>query len=136
MSKKIIVVGGVAGGASVAARARRLDESAKIIMYEKGPNVSFSNCALPYHLSGMIPNADDIVLMDPVQFKRQYNIDAIVNHEVISIDAVNRAVTIKNMQTGETMMICFYPQVQCQFYQNQLRVLMDPMFSRFVMLTT
>ena len=102
MSKKIIVVGGVAGGASVAARARRLDESAKIIMYEKGPNVSFSNCALPYHLSGMIPNADDIVLMDPVQFKRQYNIDAIVNHEVISIDAVNRAVTIKNMQTGET----------------------------------
>ena len=50
----------------------------------------------------MIPNADDIVLMDPVQFKRQYNIDAIVNHEVISIDAVNRAVTIKNMQTGES----------------------------------
>ena len=49
MSKKIIVVGGVAGGASVAARARRLDESAKIIMYEKGPNVSFSNCALPYN---------------------------------------------------------------------------------------
>ena len=88
----------------------------------------------------MIPNADDIVLMDPVQFKRQYNIDAIVNHEVISIDAVNRAVTIKNMQTGETAIDhyddLFYPQVQCQFYQNQLRVLMDPMFSRFVMLTT
>ena len=64
MSKKIIVIGGVAGGASVAARARRLDESAQITMYEKGPNVSFSNCALPYHLSGMIPDAESIVLMD------------------------------------------------------------------------
>lgn len=69
MSKKIIVIGGVAGGASVAARARRLDESAQITMYEKGPNVSFSNCALPYHLSGMIPDAESIVLMDSEQFK-------------------------------------------------------------------
>ena len=87
MSKKIIVIGGVAGGASVAARARRLDESAQITMYEKGPNVSFSNCALPYHLSGMIPDAESIVLMDSEQFKQQYNIDAIVNHEVTAIHA-------------------------------------------------
>jgi len=70
MAKKIIVVGGVAGGASVAARARRLDEKAEVVMFEKGPNVSFSNCALPYHLSGTIPDADSIVLMDPHSLKR------------------------------------------------------------------
>jgi NADPH-dependent 2,4-dienoyl-CoA reductase/sulfur reductase-like enzyme/rhodanese-related sulfurtransferase len=101
MSKKIIVVGGVAGGASVAARARRLDEHAEIVMYEKGPNVSFSNCALPYHLSGTIANAEDIVLMDPRQFKNQYNINAIVNHEVIGIDSNRRQIQVKNVITNE-----------------------------------
>jgi len=97
MAKKIIVVGGVAGGASVAARARRLDEKAEVVMFEKGPNVSFSNCALPYHLSGTIPDADSIVLMDPPQFKAQYNIDAVVNHEVTGIDPKKQTVTVKNV---------------------------------------
>lgn len=102
MTKKIVVIGGVAGGASVAARARRLDESAQITVFEKGPNVSFSNCVLPYHLSGTIPDANDIVLMTPPQFKKQYNIDAIVNHEVIRINAVAQTVTVKDVLTGET----------------------------------
>lgn len=102
MSKKIIVIGGVAGGASVAARARRLDEDAQITMYEKGPNVSFSNCALPYHLSGIIKKADDVILMDPAQFKAQYNIDAIVNHEVTAIQPEAQTVTVKDVRTGET----------------------------------
>lgn len=97
MAKKIIVVGGVAGGASVAARARRLDEKAEVVMFEKGPNVSFSNCVLPYHLSGTIPDADSIVLMDPPQFKAQYNIDAVVNHEVTGIDPKKQTVTVKNV---------------------------------------
>ncbi|HJE44146.1 FAD-dependent oxidoreductase [Levilactobacillus namurensis] len=107
MSKKIVVIGGVAGGASVAARARRLDESAQITMFEKGPNVSFSNCVLPYHLSGTIENADDIVLMDPKQFKGQYNIDAVVNHEVTAIDATKQTVTVKDVKTGDTEVVSY-----------------------------
>ncbi len=100
--KKILIVGGVAGGASAAARLRRLSEEDKIIMFEKGPHVSFSNCALPYHLSGAIDEADKLVLMSPEKFKSQYNIEARVNSEVISIDKVNKEIEIKNYLTGET----------------------------------
>jgi len=102
MSKKYLIVGGVAGGASAAARLRRLGEEDQIIMFEKGPNVSFSNCCLPYHLSGQIKNAEDLVLMEPATFKGQYNIDARVNSEVISIDRENKEVEVKNFESGET----------------------------------
>ena len=61
MSHRILIIGGVAGGASVAARARRIDEASEIIMFERGPHVSFSNCALPYHLSGIVPDSDALV---------------------------------------------------------------------------
>ena len=99
--KKILIVGGVAGGASAAARLRRLSEEDKIIMFEKGPHVSFSNCALPYHLSGVIDEADKLVLMSPEKFKSQYNIEARVNSEVISIDRENKEIEVKNYLTGE-----------------------------------
>jgi len=79
MSKRILIVGGVAGGASVAARARRLDENAEIIMFERGPVVSFSNCSLPYYISGLIESEESLMLMTPEKFKGQYNIDARVN---------------------------------------------------------
>ena len=102
MSKKILVVGGVAGGAGTAARARRLDEDAEIIMFERGPHVSFSNCALPYHLSGVVKNCDDLVLMCPSKFAEQYNIDARVNNEVLNINKEEKTVDIKNLETGET----------------------------------
>ncbi|NOR79601.1 MAG: SidA/IucD/PvdA family monooxygenase, partial [Methyloprofundus sp.] len=102
MSKKYLVIGGVAGGASAAARLRRLGEEDQIIMFEKGPNVSFSNCCLPYHLSGQIKNAEDLVLMDPVKFSGQYNIDARVNNEVLSIDRKNKALKVKDLVSGET----------------------------------
>jgi NADPH-dependent 2,4-dienoyl-CoA reductase/sulfur reductase-like enzyme len=82
LSKRILIIGGVAGGASVAARARRIDENAEVIMFEKGPNVSFSNCSLPFHLSRMVENSDSLVMMCPEQFKKQYNIEARVNCEV------------------------------------------------------
>lgn len=101
MTKRILVVGGVAGGASAAARARRLDESAEVIMFEKGPHVSFSNCCLPNHLSGMIENSEDLVLMCPKQFKAQYNIEARVNSEVIKINREEKTITVKNLETGE-----------------------------------
>ncbi len=100
MSKKILIIGGVAGGASVAARVRRLDESAKVIMFEKGPNVSFSNCALPFHLSGIVENSDDLVLMDPQQFKNQYNIEARVNNEVVKIKRAEKKVVVRNLLSG------------------------------------
>lgn len=101
MKKKILIVGGVAGGASAAARLRRLSEEDEIIMFEKGPHVSFSNCALPYHLSGVIDEADKLILSSPEKFKAQYNIDARVNSEVILIDRKNKELEIKNTQTGE-----------------------------------
>jgi NADPH-dependent 2,4-dienoyl-CoA reductase/sulfur reductase-like enzyme/rhodanese-related sulfurtransferase len=102
MSRKILIVGGVAGGASAAAKLRRNSEADKIIMFEKGPHVSFSNCALPYHLSGKIEEADDLILMDPELFASRYNIEARVYHEVISIDRAKKHVTVRNIPTHET----------------------------------
>ncbi|MED7788926.1 FAD-dependent oxidoreductase [Francisella sp. 19X1-34] len=101
MAKRYLIVGGVAAGASAAARLRRLDESAEIIMFEKGPHVSFSNCGLPYHLGGHIEPAEKLVLMTPEKFDKQYNIDARTNSEVINIDKSNKLVTVLNLQTNE-----------------------------------
>lgn len=101
MSKRVLVVGGVAGGASTAARVRRLDEFAEIVMFEKGPFVSFSNCALPFHLSGIVEEADNLVLMTPEVFHKQYNITAKVNNEVIEIKPDKKQVVVKNTVTGE-----------------------------------
>lgn len=101
VNRKIVVVGGVGGGASAAARARRLDESAIVTMYEKGPDVSFSNCSLPYHLSGLIPDANSIILKTPEQFKKQYNIQAEVNSEVVDVDPVQKTVKIKDTKSGD-----------------------------------
>lgn len=97
MPKKILIIGGVAGGASAAARLRRLSEQDQIIMFERGEHVSFSNCSLPYFLGGHISSADKLVLMSPAKFLKQYNIDARVNSEVISIDRVSKTITIKNL---------------------------------------
>lgn len=99
--KKILIIGGVAGGASAAARLRRHSEEDQIIMFEKGPHVSFSNCCLPYHLSGVIASAENLVLMSPEKFAAQYKIDARVNSEVINIDRDKKEVTVKNVITGE-----------------------------------
>lgn len=104
MGQKILIVGGVAGGASAAARLRRNSEENQIIMFEKGPHVSFSNCSLPYHLSGIVSNAEDLVLMDPELFLKQYNIDARVNSEVIDIDWEHKQVTVKDALSGENYM--------------------------------
>lgn len=101
MGKKYLIVGGVAGGASTAARLRRLGEKDQIIIFEKGPNVSFSNCCLPYHLSGTVKKVESLVLMNPEKFLSQYNIEARVNNEVIAIDRANKEVKVKNTLTGK-----------------------------------
>ncbi|WP_077620683.1 FAD-dependent oxidoreductase [Bacillus sinesaloumensis] len=102
MSKKVVVVGGVAGGASVAARVRRLDENAEVIMFEKGPHVSFSNCSLPYHLSGIVEDSEKLVLMSPEMFKNRYNIEARVHQEVIKINRELKTITVKDWVTNNT----------------------------------
>ena len=102
MSKKYLIVGGVAGGASAAARLRRLGEDDEIIMFEMGPHVSFSNCSLPYRLSGEVKNTEDLVMMTPEKFKGMYNIDARVNNEVIAIDRENKEIEVKNLLDDTT----------------------------------
>ena len=101
MNKKILVVGGVAGGASVAARARRLDEHAEIIILERGPHVSFSNCALPYFLSRTVADSADLVMMDPAQFKKKYNIEVRTEHEVTAINRAEKTVSVKSLADGK-----------------------------------
>lgn len=102
MSKRILVVGGVAGGASSAARSRRLDENAEIIMFERGPVVSFSNCCLPYHISGLVEQEETLILMTPEKFKGQYNIDARVNSNVVSVNTEAKTIEVENTLTKET----------------------------------
>lgn len=102
MRRKILVVGGVAGGASVAARVRRLDENAEVIMFEKGPHVSFSNCSLPYHLSGIVEDSSKLVLMSPEVFKKRYNIEARVHHEVVKINRDRKTITVKDLLSEKT----------------------------------
>lgn len=101
MSKRYLVVGGVAGGASAAARIRRLDEKADILIYDKGPNISFSNCCLPNFLSREIEKSDDLIIFDPVTFKTMFNLPSKVSHEVIEIKADEHKVLVKNLLTGE-----------------------------------
>lgn len=100
MSKRILVVGGVAGGASAAARARRLDEKAEIVIFERGEHVSFSNCSMPYFLSRAIADSASLVMMDPTQFKNKYNIEVRTQHEVTSIDRSKKTIQVKNLLTG------------------------------------
>ena len=104
---KLVVVGGVAGGASAAARVRRLDAQAEIVMFERGEHVSFSNCCLPYHLSGTVASSDALVLMSPEKFKKQHNIDARTNSEVIDINRAEKKVVVKNLLTGEIYEECY-----------------------------
>lgn len=102
MGKKIIIIGGVAGGASAAARLRRHSEEDEIIIFEKGPDVSFSNCALPYYLSRTVEPASKLVLMNPEKFLKQYNIIARANEEVVEIDRVNKKIKVYKHFTKET----------------------------------
>ncbi|MDK9739460.1 FAD-dependent oxidoreductase [Vibrio sp. D404a] len=97
---KIVIVGGVAGGASAAARARRLSEDAEIIMFERGSFVSFANCGLPYHIGGDIKDRSKLLLQTPESFLARFNVDVRVMNEVVSIDRHNKRVTVKNLLDG------------------------------------
>lgn len=99
--RKIVIIGGVAGGASAAARARRLSEEAEIILLERGPYVSFANCGLPYHIGGEIADRDRLLITTPEQLCARFRIDVRTRNEVIAIDRVKKEVEIKNCPTGE-----------------------------------
>ena len=101
-SKKVIIVGGVAGGASVAARARRLSEDAHIIVIERGSFVSYANCGLPFHISGEIAERDSLLVQTPQGLRNRFNLDVRTESEALRIDRDNMVLTIKNLITGET----------------------------------
>ena len=98
---KVIIIGGVAGGASCAARLRRLDEKAEILMVERGPYVSYANCGLPYHVGGVIEKESSLLLANEVLFKMMYNIDVLINCEAIEISSEEKTVKMRNTETGE-----------------------------------
>lgn len=98
--KRVIIVGGVAGGATCAARLRRLDENLEILVFDKGPHVSFANCGLPYYVGGAIHEENKLLLASPELFRRRFNIEARTWHEVVAIDRQRRTVKVKNLQDG------------------------------------
>ena len=100
--KKVVIVGGVAGGASAAARLRRLDEDSEIILFERGPHISYANCGLPYYIGNVIENEEDLLLQTPESFRQRFCVDVRVMSEVVSILRDKKKVIVKNLSNGET----------------------------------
>lgn len=100
MAKRILIVGGVAGGASAAARARRLSEDAEIVLFERGPHVSFANCGLPYHIGGEITDRKKLLVQTPESLRSRFNLDVRVNSEVLGIDRGAKEIVVRERLTG------------------------------------
>lgn len=99
--RKVVIIGGVAGGASCAARLRRLDESAEIVMLERGEYISYANCGLPYHVGDVIKSRSALLLQTPEAMRNKYNVDVRVKNEVVSIDRENKRISVKKIDSGE-----------------------------------
>ena len=95
MAQRILIIGGVAGGATAAARARRLSEAAEITLIERGPYVSYANCGLPYFIGGEITDRRKLLLQTPEGFRVRYGVDVLVNTEAIAIDRAAQTVTVR-----------------------------------------
>ena len=95
---KYLIIGGVAGGATCAARLRRLDEAAEIIMLERGPHISYANCGLPYYVGGVIESRKSLLLQSPTSFGNRFNVDVRVEHEALAIDPVKKEVQVRNIR--------------------------------------
>jgi NADPH-dependent 2,4-dienoyl-CoA reductase/sulfur reductase-like enzyme/peroxiredoxin family protein/TusA-related sulfurtransferase/rhodanese-related sulfurtransferase len=100
MSKKIVIIGGVAGGASTAARLRRQDETAEIVLLERGEYISYANCGLPYHVGDVIQDRDALLLQTPEKMKGRFNVDVRTGNEVTAIDRAKKEVTIRRAADG------------------------------------
>jgi len=111
---KVVIVGGVAGGATAAARIRRLDEQAEIVVFERSGYVSYANCGLPYYIGVVIEDAEDLTLQTPESFFRRFRIQMKVRHEVTAINPDHKTVAVKNLETGES------------FYESYDKLLLSP----------
>ena len=98
---KTLIIGGVAGGASAAARLRRLKEDEEIILLERGEYVSFANCGLPYYIGGVITERSRLTIQTPQSFKARFNVDVRVLNEAVSVNPQFKTVEIRNLKTGE-----------------------------------
>ncbi|MFU8803042.1 MAG: FAD-dependent oxidoreductase [Bradymonadaceae bacterium] len=98
--RKVVIIGGVAGGASAAARLRRLDEAAEIVMVERGPYISFANCGLPYHISGAIADRDDLLVTTAEDFEARFNVRVMALTEAVAIDRLRKVVSLRAVDTG------------------------------------
>ena len=101
VGKRIFVVGGVAGGAGAAVKARRVSEDADIVVLERTPYVSWANCGLPYYIGGIIRQRDDLFVVTPERLASRFNIDVRTRHEVLAIDRARRRVSVRNLETGD-----------------------------------
>ena len=104
---KVVIVGGVAGGASCAARLRRLDEKVEILMVERGPYVSYANCGLPYHVGGVIEKESSLLVASEQMFRAMFGIDVRTNCEAVSVSAENKTVDLRNVETGEITTVSY-----------------------------
>ena len=99
-SRRVLIVGGVAGGASCAARLRRLDESVEILMFDRGPYVSFANCGLPYYVGNIIEDERALLVASPAMFRDRFNIDVFTDTEVTRIDRQARTISVRDLRSG------------------------------------
>jgi NADPH-dependent 2,4-dienoyl-CoA reductase/sulfur reductase-like enzyme len=97
---KLVIVGGVAGGATAAARARRLSEDAEIVVFERGPDVSFANCGLPYHIGGVIPDREKLLVITPERLRARFRLDVRTLTSVERIDCVTKGLVVRDLRTG------------------------------------
>jgi NADPH-dependent 2,4-dienoyl-CoA reductase/sulfur reductase-like enzyme/rhodanese-related sulfurtransferase len=107
LRQTVVIIGGVAGGMSAATRLRRIHESAEIIVIERGGAVSFANCGLPYHVGGVIPHRGSLVLQQPAQLKKRFNIDVHLRTEATAINRDRKTVSVTNLENGETREISY-----------------------------
>ena len=117
---KVVIVGGVAGGATAAARIRRLDEQAEIIIFERTGYVSYATCGLPYYIGGVIEDGSQLTLQTPQSFARRFNIDVRVRHEVLQVLPAQKLVLVKNLERGE------------EHYESYDKLLLSPGAKPFV----
>jgi NADPH-dependent 2,4-dienoyl-CoA reductase/sulfur reductase-like enzyme len=99
LSRRVLIVGGVAGGASCAARLRRLDESVQIAVFDRGPYVAFANCGLPYYVGDVIADERTLLVASPEMFRERFNVDVHTNTDVLSIDRSARTMSVRDLLT-------------------------------------
>ena len=116
--KRVVIVGGVAGGASCAARVRRLDESADVTVFDRGPFVSFANCGLPYFVGDVIQDEKKLLVASPELFRNRFNIDVQTHHDVVSIDCQSREIEVRNLKSGFCEKKSYDALLSCERYQT------------------